>query len=221
MTEPTPEIGGRPGCVRGTLGVAVLAVLSPLVVLVRIVRRWRRGDEIRVIRTAGPFPTDGGEPMARVDVEIDVPAHRAAAERERITDVVVRVAERLCAVGDVYHVIYRIAELPETVAMPVGPQLQELGDRFALVLGQRSMAGRTVVWLTLPHGLSMAELLDPTRYDPEAPGEPEALLATAPMRWAMTTDHVEAGPSVVHRLLLYVPSKRRSDVEKVLTRLES
>jgi hypothetical protein len=102
---------------------------------------------------------------------------------------------------------------------PIGPRLQALGERFALALGQPELAGRTVIWLTLPRAVPPAQVLDPFHYDPEAEGEPEALLAGAPIRWAMATSYRGAGSSVVHRCLLYVPADAVTEIEALLERL--
>ena len=71
----------------------------------------------------------------------------------------------------------------------MGPQLQELGDRFHLALVDGAMAGRTVVWLTLPRGRRLVGLVDPFDYDPEQPDEPESMLRRSGLRWGMVTAH--------------------------------
>ena len=91
------------------------------------------------------------------------------------------------------------------MAMPVGPKLQELGERFALIQSQGAMAGRTAIWLTLPQARALAEVVDPVCYDPEAEGEPEGLLVHPDARWSMATEWARVGPSQVVRLILVVP----------------
>jgi hypothetical protein len=99
----------------------------------------------------------------------------------------------------------------------VGPQLQALGERFFLVLNQGNLTGRTVVWLTLRRGESLATLVDTASYDPEADGEPEGLLQHESVRWSMATEWADVGPSLVVRVLLEVPSDTVERVQALLT----
>ncbi len=139
--------------------------------------------------------------------------------RTRLTDRAVRIAELLRRPDDVYHTAYRQRELCETTLVPVGPQLQELGSRFALSLSQGSLEGRTVVWLTLSNTRPVAEVVDPFGYDPESEGEPERLLTSSEVRWGMATSFVSTGTSVMYRMLLYVPESALRGVEDLLDRL--
>ena len=106
-----------------------------------------------------------------------------------------------------------------SVVLAVGPQLQELGERFSLVLSQGALSGRTVVWLTLGRDRALSEALDPVACDPEAEGEPDALLATADARWSMATEWARVGPSLVVRLILVVPNDEESRVKILLQSL--
>jgi len=135
------------------------------------------------------------------------------------TDTVVRAAEALRRPDDVYNVLYRLPSDPEPVVLPVGPQLQELGERFSLVLSQGALAGRTVVWLTLGRDSALAGLVDPLKYDPEAEGEPDALLAAPDARWSMATEWARVGPSLVIRLILVVPANAENRVKALLRSL--
>jgi hypothetical protein len=98
----------------------------------------------------------------------------------------------------------------------VGPQLQELGERFSLVLSQGALSGRTVVWLTLGRDHALSEVLDPVACGPEAEGEPEALLASPAARWSMATEWARVGPSLVIRLILVVPTDAENRVKALL-----
>ena len=212
-------IAGRRGCFAGAVGVIALAVVSPFVVFVRSIRAWRRGREIRVNRSSTAFglSPDGG--LARIDVGFDLPQSRRAEFSRQLTDTVVRIAEELRRPDDVYHLIYREPGADETVVLPVGPLLQELGERFFLVLGQRSLVGRTAVWIVLPRSTRLTEFVDPFGYDPELPGEPEALLSRIGLRWAMASSHLPSGPSLIHRMVLYLPRENLSRVNALLDRL--
>ena len=126
-----------------------------------------------------------------MDAVLDVPLSREGGVRRRVTDAVIRVAEDLRRPDHVYTMIYRLPSDEEAVTLPVGPQLQALGERFFLALNQGPVAGRTVVWLTVGRGTALAEVVNPAICDPEGDGEPEGLLGTAVARWAMAS---EMGP---------------------------
>jgi hypothetical protein len=80
------------------------------------------------------------------------------------------------------------------------------------------MAGRTAVWLTLPRSRRVVDVVDPFGYDPEAAGEPERLLAGSGMRWGMATGFAPRGPSVVFRVVLYVPTDAAETIEGLLAK---
>jgi hypothetical protein len=196
-------------------GALALIVISPFAVVIRSWRAWRRGGEVRSILETRPFVSTAGE-RCRIDLVLDVPSSAEPGFRRRLTDAVVRVAEALRRPDDVYNIIYRHPADPEPVALPVGPQLQEFGERFSLVLSQGALSGRTVVWLTLGRDRALSEVLDPVACDPEAEGEPDALLATANARWSMATEWARVGPSLIVRLILVVPASRADDVRDLL-----
>lgn len=201
------------------VGFAALALLAPFAVVARKLAQWRRGSKLHLGWTEAPLRNAEGEPVNRFDVEADVPHDRGNAFRTALTDTVVRLAESMRRPDDIYHFAVRYAELGETTTLAIGPQLQELGERVALVLTQDALEGRTVVWLTLPRQRAVADVLDPFEYDPEASGEPERLLTRPEVRWGMATSRLWAGPSVVHRILLYIPDSDRAAVEHLLKRL--
>jgi hypothetical protein len=184
------------------IGAAALALLSPFVLLVQSWRRWRRGSEVKMKINAGPLTGAAGTELRRVDLELDVPPPAEPGFRRLLTGTVVRVAETLRVSDDVYHLVYRLPWDEEPVLIPVGPNLQELGERFSLVQSQGAMAGRTAVWLTLGREHALSEVVDPIAYDPEADGEPEGLLSHPAPRWSMATEWARTGPSLVVRLIL-------------------
>jgi len=200
LRQPGPR-----GCLASLAGFAVLAVMSPFALLVHAWRRWRRGDDVRVVVEATER-SDTEEGAARVEVTVDLPRNDEGGFRRRATDAVIRVAESLRRPDDVYNLIYRTPADDEALALPVGPLLQELGERFFLTLNQGSLDGRTLVWLTLGRGTALAEVVDPATCNPEADGEPEGLLATPEARWAMASEWALVGPSLVIRLIFVVPS---------------
>jgi hypothetical protein len=157
----------------------------------------------------------------RIDVTWDVPSAAETGFRRRMTDTVIRIAEALRRPDDVYNLIYRLPAEEEALTLPVGPQLQELGERFFLALKQGSLEGRTVVWLTLGRETPLAGVVDSLVCDPEAEGEPNGLLSTPEARWAMACEWVRVGPSLVIRLILVVPAASLNPVLARLAGLES
>jgi hypothetical protein len=196
-------------------GAVALIVISPFALVIRSWRAWRRGDEVRSTLETRPLVSTTGA-RHRIDLTLDVPAAVEPGFRRRLTDAVVRVAEALRRPDDVYNIIYRHPADPEPVVLAVGPQLQELGERFLLVLSQGALSGRTVVWLTLGRDHALSEVLDPVACDPEAEGEPEALLASPAARWSMATEWARVGPSLVIRLILVVPTDAENRVKALL-----
>jgi len=208
---PLRQPGPR-GCLGTAAGLVVLAVISPFALVVHRWHCWRRGNDIRVEVTMTPWPATRGVERRRIDAVLDVPLTRERGFRRRTTDAVIRVAEDLRRPDDVYTMIYRLPADEEAVTLPVGPQLQELGERFYLALNQGPVAGRTVVWLTLGRGTALAEVVNPAICDPEGDGEPEELLGTTVARWAMASEWARVGPSLIIRLILVVPASAETAV---------
>ena len=206
------------GCLAAGAGILALIVISPFALVIRSWRAWRRGGEVRSTLESRPFASTAGA-RCRIDLALDVPAPAEPSFRRRLTDTIVRVAETLRRPDDVYNVVYRHPADPEPVVLPVGPQLQELGERFSLVLSQGALAGRTVVWLALGRENALAGLVDPLDYDPEAEGEPDALLAAPAARWSMATEWARVGSSLVVRLILVVPADAEKRVKTLLRSL--
>lgn len=207
------------GCLATGTGAVVLAVLAPFVLAVRGFRKWRRGSEIQLKTGLESFSNAAGADLRRIDLSFDVPLPVEPEFRQRLIEAVVRVAEMLRAPDDVYHLVYRFPWDEEPVVMPVGPKVQELGERFALVQSQGAMAGRTAVWLTLSRDCALSEVVDPAAYDPAADGEPDGLLMHPALRWSMATEWARVGPSVIFRLILVVPNRRVDDVQIALEAL--
>ena len=204
------------GCLAVGAGILALIVISPFAVVIRSWRAWRRGGEVRSTLESRPFESTAAGARRRIDLMLDVPAVAEPGFRRRLTDTIVRVAETLRRPDDVYNVLYRLPSDPEPVVLPVGPQLQELGERFSLVLSQGALEGRTVVWLTLGRDRALSEVVDPIACDPEAEGEPEALLATPDACWSMATEWARVGPSLIVRLILVAPTDAESRVKTLL-----
>jgi hypothetical protein len=211
------HLEARRGCVAVVAGSLLLVVLAPIVGLVRSWQAWRRGQSWRIATDIADRPTAAG--TARVVAEADIPIGAAHGFPARLTELLVRVAEHLRRPDDVYHLVYRIPTEPAAVVLPVGPQLQELGERLVLALGQADLAHRTALWLTLPSSGVISDLVDPADYDPETAGEPEGLVERAAARWAMTTEWSSTGPSLVYRITLWVSADDAQAVERILARL--
>lgn len=220
MQSSPLETGAAGGCRRTVGGAAALVVLAPLAAVARTVARLRRGRDVRIGWRAVPFETQAREAVL-VDVDLDVPDTASARVRRELTDTVVRLAEGLRHGDDVYHLVYRVPTEPEPVSVPVGASVQALAERFALSLGQHDLEGRTAVWLALPRSVHLADVLDPFGYDPEADGEPHALLAKAPVRWALATAWRHGTVSTRLRALVVLPPVRHPMLEDLLGRLRA
>ena len=183
-------------------------------------RRWRRGSDIRMRTDVSSLANAKGTEIHRIDLELDVPLAVAPEFRRRLTDTVIRVAEALRASGDVYHLVYRLPWDEEPVVLPVGPKVQELGERFSLVQSQGAMAGRTAVWLTLAREHTLSAIVDPVAYDPESEGEPNGLLIHPALRWSMATEWARVGPSLIMRLIVIVPSEAGDGAKMLIDALD-
>jgi hypothetical protein len=208
------------GCLAAAVGSLALVVLAPFAALARGWQARRRGDAWRIESAADPAAGTGPARRTRLHLRADIPLRSGAGFRSRLTDAVVRIAEQLRQTDDVYHHVYRIPGEADAVVLPVGPQVQALGDRLVLALGQTELAHRTAVWLTLPAPRPITELVESATYDPEAAGEPEGLVERSNPRWAMATGWAQIGPSTVYRLDLWLPEDSVQAVEKLLDRLE-
>jgi hypothetical protein len=210
--ENLPQLR-KPGCLATLAAMAILPVIAPVAAIVHRWRAWRRGSDVRVSINVSPGRRPG---YSRVDATFDRPRAVQPGFRRRLTDVVVRAAEVLRQSDDVYNLVSRHPTDTEPLALPVGPQLQALGERFFLVLNQGSLAERTVVWLTLKRGESLAQVVDTTTYDPESAGEPEGLMQHESIRWSMATEWANVGPSLVVRMIVSVPTERAQLIQSLL-----
>lgn len=157
--------------------------------------------------------------LTRLALGIDVPSGRAPEARRALTDAVVRAAEALRRPDDVYHMVWRERSAEETALLPIGPRVQELGERLHLALEHDAWAGRTLVWLALGRGLPLASAIGDLRWDPEDSGEPDLLLARVPARWAAAIAFSGDGASAHFRVVLYLPATALDAVEAILARL--
>jgi hypothetical protein len=170
---------------------------------------------------SGELIAASGGRFTLIDLTIDLPQRREGEIAARLTDFVVRVAEALRRPDDVYHLLRREPAGAGPVAVPVGPLVQELGERFSLVLARSSLSFRTALWLVLPAGRALGEVVDAFAYDPEAAGEPEALLSRAGMRWAAASSFGRVGVSTVFRALLWVPESSAPALDALLLGLRA
>ena len=207
----------RHGCLSSVFGILSLVVLAVPVGLVRSWQSWRRGAEWQLGWTIRPADATSGR--LRIDLEADIPHQTTRDFPRRLTETVIRIAEHLRQSDDHYHLIYRDLAEPDAILLPVGPMLQELGERLILALRQHELADRTAVWLTLPPRPAIAELVDPAAYDPDAAGEPEGLVEQTNARWAMATEWARVGPSIIFRVILWVPVEEERAVQTILAGL--
>jgi len=206
------------GCVTTVLGGAALFLLAPAAALVRAVMRWRRGSKVRIGWHSEPRPKPEAG-LRTIDVQLDLPRGREAEARRVLTDALVRVAEALRRTDDVYHLVYRESGEPDTILLPVGPQIQDLAERVHLALSHVAWAGRTLVWLVLPRSRPLGEVVTELSWDPEAEGEPETLIRREAPRWAFALAFSPGAVATEIRLRLFLPVSAVAVVERRLERL--
>lgn len=209
----------RHGCLSYAFGFLALMVLAVPAALLRTWQAWRRGADWRIGWTCRPVTASGNR--IRIDLETDIPLGDTGNFPKRLTDTVIRIAEHLRQPDDHYHHIYRDPAESDAILLPVGPQLQELGERMILAIRQTDLAHRTAVWLTLPARPAIAELVDPATYDPDAEGQPEGLVEDTDARWAMATEWARVGPSTIYHVILWVPEESASAVETLLEKIRT
>lgn len=154
--------------------------------------------------------------MARFELELDAPDAQESGLRRQLTEVAVRIAEMFAARRAVIHLLYRVPGEPDSIVVPVGPLVQSLGERLFLALTQHDLEARTMLWLALPRGLHVAQVADPMAYDPEAPGEPDRLVADSDAVWALALARAHGAASYVVRAVLFVPEADAARVGALL-----
>lgn len=206
----------RHGCLSYAFGFLTLVVLAVPVALLRSWQAWRRGADWRIGWTCRPVAASSNR--VRIVLEADIPLSNTESFPKRLTDTVIRIGEHLRQPDDHYHHIYRDPAELDAILLPLGPQLQEFGERLILALHHTDLTHRTAVWLTLPARPAIAELVDPGTYDPDAAGEPEGLVKRTNARWAMATEWARVGPSMIYQVTLWVPEDSAPAVEALLAR---
>lgn len=193
---------GRGGCFRALIAAPALAVLAPVAALYRSWARWRRGSAVVVeVHTEAFERSEAG--WSRVRATVDFP-HSLDGGR-LITTCVVRVAEGLAGGGEVFHLVHREAGCEETIAVPLGSAINDLAERLLLSCHRSISDKRTLVWLALRRGRHLGEVIDPVTYDPEAPGEPDRLLGSAPMNWALVLKRHRGAAATFFEMSFLVP----------------
>lgn len=202
------------GCLRAGLVTPLVIALAPLAAAVRGLRRWRRGAATRASHASRTVAE-----RCRHDIRLDLPEASEAAARLRVTEVVVRVAEALRAPDDVYHLLWRSQSDEPAQLRAIGPQVQELGDHLALELGRPVTRGHTLLWLALGSEQRLGRVVDAATADPDAGGEPDALVTSSNPRWAAATAVAYRHASVVFHLAVWCSPDAEKRVERIVRRL--
>ncbi len=191
-------------------------MLAPVAALYRSWTRWRRGPEVVVTSHIEAFErSEAG--WTRVVASVDFP--HSLDGGHLITRSVVRIAENLGGDGEVFHLVHREPGRQETIVVPLGSTINDLAERLVLSCRRSILDGKTLVWPALPRGRHLGEFIDPVTYDPEALGEPEHLLQTAPITWALVLRRHRGAASTVFEMAFIVPDRQAECVETVVTRL--
>ncbi len=213
----TGQRRGGPGCLVGAVRLSALGVLGPAVAASRWWRRRRRGDAALVELDEGKLE-HADAAFERLSLIVDVPPESERTARREVTTLVARVAEGLKTDGELYHLVYRLPWEGEAQLKSVGPRVQELGERVHLQLGRRELERLTSVWLVLPRNVYLGTVVDAGAYDPEADGEPDALIRRVACRWAFASAWWRGAASVLFRIVLYLPT---GSADAVRTRVET
>jgi hypothetical protein len=206
--ERIPEAaagGSTAGCLRAAFAAPALLVLAPVSALVRRVSRWRRGRETRAEWSWVGHRGEDDRPLAYLGIDADLPLDVDGARA--LTEAAVRLAERLADGDSVYHMVHRETGGDE-VAVPLGPSIQALAERFSLTARRVALEGIPVVWIALPRKLALGEVLETAAQSSAA----EQLLGI-PARWGMVVTRHRGLASVHWHLDVVVPDGNRRDVE--------
>lgn len=136
-----------------------------------------------------------------------------------LTEGVVRIAESIGTGGESYHLLRREAGSEEPVVVSFGPSVQEFAERFLISCRRTAHQDRRVLWVVLPKTASLGEFLDPSMYDPEAEGEPAALLGSMPLRWATVVRRRVSLHSIRYSIDFIVPESARGLVDRLTAKL--
>jgi hypothetical protein len=194
----------RRGCV-AVAALPVLALAAPVVAWRRRGAVRRRGERLALSVSRGVV---GG--FARLRVKLDVPTHRLGEVAAALGGAV---GEGACWAGRTVGCVGIVAG-DDPVLVAVAPARDVVAARVRETLGRGRAHRRPELWLTLPDGRYLAEVVDP--YSPFADEEPEivALLRTGEAGHALRAEVSTAEASVVLALTLYAP---RADLRKLFT----
>lgn len=179
----------------------MLVLLAPFAVAVRWFARWRRGFEIRLQQHTERVE---GDALCCDRFEIDVPQEIGAVWA--LTGAAVRLAEARADGNESYHLVRDEPGAGEPVVVSIGPSVQLFAERFMLMVQRTALENRTLLWLCLPSSVTLGEVLDPMSYSPEAEGEPDLMIRSAPVRWALALRWRRGLASVGYEVHLWVPA---------------
>ncbi len=202
--------GAPSGCLRAVVSLPALIVLAPVAALVRTISRWRRGKAPRVEWRWGAVTTGDGRSMARLQAGVDVPFDIDGSRM--LTEATVRLAEILGTGDEVYHMIHGEPGGDGEVALPLGPLIQALADRFYLTGRRSALEGFPVMWIALPRKVSLGEVL----HGKEDSIEAVPRMLQMPLYWGMVVIRRIGSASVRYHLDLVVPEDAVEEVERAL-----
>ncbi len=195
---------GRRGCV-ALAAVPLLAAAAPVVAWRRRAAVVRRGDRVAVTIRRG-----GAGAFARLLCEFDVPAHRLGEVAGSLAGAV---AEGAHWVGATVGCVGIVAG-DEPVLVALAPVRDVVAARVRESLERGEAHRRPELWVTLPRGRYLAQVVDP--YAPFAGNEAEIvkLLRMTSVGHVLRTEVTGGAVSVAIVLTLYAP---RPDLRKLFT----
>jgi len=190
-----PSLGLRRGCLV-LASLPILAVTAPIVALKRNAAVRRRGERLLVALSRASF----GE-LGRVRCELDVPGRRLAEVAEGLSGVVAEAAAALAlTVGCV-----GIVPEEEPVLVALAPLRDLVAGRVRWALGAGDAHRFPQLWVTLPSGTYLAQVVDPYVPFPVDEGVILGLLRQGRVAHALLTEVFPDPVRVRIVLSLYAP----------------
>ncbi len=153
-----------------------------------------------------------------VELVIDSPTSRVLEVRRWATETLVRLADSVAA-GDAYHMAYREPGASQSTLVPIGSQIQALGDRLHQGLSKSSWRGMRLLWLCMDRAQALAEVVSEECEDPAGPDAVAALGGDPRVRWLVVTVVEPSDVGEVTRFLYVFPPELRPKVEERITQI--
>jgi hypothetical protein len=194
----------RRGCV-ALVAVPLLTVAAPVVALLRRSGVRRRGDKLLVAVRRVSF----GD-LVRLRCELDIPLRRLAAVARAVSGAVAEGASRIGRTVGCVGIVH--GEEPILVAL--APTRDVVAARVLAALGSGEAHRRPELWLTLPAGVYLGEVVDPYAPFEAEEGTVLRMLRERGVGHALRVEVLAAPAGTRIVLTLYAP---RAELRKLFT----